>query len=58
MPGTGLLVPGARAYRWPDVKHKSNFLRWGMETEMSFISSRISSSATSSAELAVVPLDG
>lgn len=30
------------------VKHNSYFLRWGMETDMSLISSRMFSSATSS----------
>jgi len=53
---TGVLVPGARAYRCWDVKHRSNFFRCGMETEMSFISSKTSSRATLSAVLVVVSI--
>jgi hypothetical protein len=56
MLGTGVLVPGARAYRCWAVKHRSNFFRCGMETEMSFISSRTSSRATLSAVLVVVSI--
>lgn len=57
MPDTGDVVPGARAYRWPPVKHRSNFLRWGTETEMSLISSSTSSFARLSTEFVTAPLD-
>lgn len=48
MLGTGAVVPGIRANRCLGVKHNSNFLRCGMETDISFISSNIFSLATSS----------
>lgn len=46
MPCTGPDVPGAFAYRCLAVKHMSNFLRCGIETDTSLISSWTGSLAT------------
>ena len=60
IPGIGAVVLGALAYRCLAVKQRSNFFRWGMDTEISLISRRVLSAATSSAELVLAveaPLD-
>lgn len=43
--GIGFVVPGARAYKWFDVKQSSNFFLCGTETDISLISRRTASSS-------------
>lgn len=54
IPGIGAVVFGALAYRCLAVKQRSNFFRCGIDTEISLISRRVFSAATSSAELVPV----
>ena len=56
IPGTGAVVLGSLAYKCLAVKQRSYFLRCGTETEISLISRRTDSLATSALEAASVPL--